>query len=234
MCPHRLSGAMLPTSGYLLTGFVLWLMCALLPSSVRATTIVDSLGAATPTTQFDLNLTSGISISPDQFVGPRFTVDDGTVLTSIGGFIGCGVALPGPCPAFESLTVQIRASVSGVPDPSTTLAEFPLSGDDIPLKVLFHSAAMNLPLSSGTYFALFADASPIQAFLLSSSIPANYVADPIPLGVVRPAVGTSHVISALPAAVQITVVPEPTTLLIWGGTMAGLGLASRRGRRSRS
>jgi hypothetical protein len=48
--------------------------------------IVNNLGIATPTTQFGDPGSSGLTISPRQFVGPQFIPTESTLITEIGGF----------------------------------------------------------------------------------------------------------------------------------------------------
>src|SRR5215510_7493514 len=48
--------------------------------------IVNNIGIATPTTQFGDPGSSGLTISPRQFVGPQFIPTESTLITEIGGF----------------------------------------------------------------------------------------------------------------------------------------------------
>jgi HYR domain len=135
-------------------------------SSARASeafAIVDTLGAATPTTKFDRNDSGGLSVSAFQQVGPQFTLTQQTVITEIGGFIADGGVF-GTAP----LVVQIHPSANGSPDPSTVLATVELSTDGDPLVTSYESVAPNLTLGEGSYYALFAEpeGSPADHFLL--------------------------------------------------------------------
>ena len=48
--------------------------------------IVNNLGIATLTRQFGDPGSSGLTISPRQFVGPQFIATESTLITEIGGF----------------------------------------------------------------------------------------------------------------------------------------------------
>src|SRR5439155_17738899 len=98
--------------------------------------ILDALGAATPTTQFSVSGSGGISVLSSQFVGPAFILTQPTTITEIGGFLNNSGTLP--------FIVQVRPSTNGVPDASTVLASFTLSNDNDPLVVSYESVAINL------------------------------------------------------------------------------------------
>jgi len=161
-------------------------------------TIVDTLGAATPTTKFDAGGTGGLSIFSTQFGGPQFTLTQQTVITEIGAFIG---GFHGTVP----LVVQIRPSVNGSPDPSTVLATFVVSSDNDLSVVSYESATPFLTLGAGSYFALFAgqEGSFADAYLLAvASSPFIYRAGVPTLGALCS--GTPcQVPGGLPAAVRI-------------------------------
>src|ERR1044072_4421424 len=59
-------------------------------------TVVDTLRQATPQTKFSLPGSSGVSILPTQFIGPRFTLTQSAVLSEIGAFINLFPSSP-PC-----------------------------------------------------------------------------------------------------------------------------------------
>jgi hypothetical protein len=170
------------------------LMCILvgfaMPVAADVITVVDSLGAATPSTQFSVFGTGGRSIFSSQFSGPEFTLTASTVLTEIGGFVNnCKSIIAGvpQCPITLPFVVQIHPSLNGVPDPSTVIASFVLSHDNDPLVVSYEFAAMNFTLAAGTYFALFAPQGSDAGFLLGTATdPFPYQAGIITLGVVRP------------------------------------------------
>lgn len=198
--------------------------------------IVDTLGVATPATQFSVFGSGGPSVSGFQFVGPKFTLTQPTVLTEIGGFVNnCDSIVGGvpQCPTTLPFTVQIRRSTNGLPDPSTVLASFVLSHDNNPLIVSYESVAINLPLQPGSYFALFAPQNNDGGFLLgSASSPFNYQAGLIDLGFLDPSTGISSVSQEF-AAVRIlgetaTVIIDgcnsgvPNNVLPSGGTISDL------------
>jgi hypothetical protein len=148
--------------------------------------IVDTLGAATPTTTFNLPGTGGNSISPTtQLVGPQFTLTETTVITEIGGFVNefSATSLP--------ISVQIRPSTAGgIPHPSKVLATFVISNDGDPLVYSYESASTNLVLKPKTYFALFtAQADPGGVLLASAQIPFSYQAGSTTIGWILPHVG---------------------------------------------
>lgn len=126
-----------------------------LPNSATAT-IVDTLGAATPTTKFSVFGSGGVSIFGSQFVGPEFSLTEPTTITEIGGFVNNGVPENPSPPPF---VVQIRAAINGVPDSSSIIASFALSNDGDPLLVSYESVQPNFVLAAGTFYALFATQS---------------------------------------------------------------------------
>jgi uncharacterized membrane protein len=168
---------------------------AQLSAAATPVEIVNNLGVATPTTQFGIFESSGLTISPRQFVGPEFVLTEPTLITEIGGFVNnCKQIINGVplCPSTLPLTVQIRpAAVNGFPDPSTILGEFSLSHEDDPLIVSYESVAPNIILEPGTYFALFAPQLDDVGLLLSSaSNPFDYQGEAlIPIGTFNPSTG---------------------------------------------
>jgi hypothetical protein len=173
----------------------LFVFASVIPGSSASITVLDTLGAATPDTQFSVFGAGGTSILPSQFVGPQFTLTQPTTLTEVGGFMNNCISIVGGvplCPGTLPLTVQIRPSVNGVPDPFTVLGSFSLTHDNDPLTVSYESVALNLTLQPGTYFALFAPHNADQGFLLeSANVPFNYQAGLITMGVLNPFTGNS-------------------------------------------
>lgn len=168
--------------------------------------IVDSLGVATPDTQFSVGGTSGNIIGP-HFRGPKFTLTQPTTITEIGGFLNnCMSFILGvpQCPTTRPFIVEIRPSTDeDSPDRSTVLASFVLSHDDNPFIVSYESVAINLSLPPGTYFALFGPQGNDEGFLLAgASIPFEYRAGLIDIGVFVPRIGLSFPERAF-AAVRI-------------------------------
>jgi hypothetical protein len=77
-----------------------------------------------------------------------------------------------------------------VPDPSTVLGSFSLTHDNDPLIVSYESVAPNLTLQPGSYFALFAPHDEDAGVLLrSATLPFNYLAGTVNLGVLNPFTG---------------------------------------------
>ncbi len=186
---------------------------------VHAIPIVDSLGIATPETQFSIFGSGGVSILPTQFVGPQFTLAESTVLTEIGGFVN---SFTGTAP----FTVQIRPSTAGSPDPSTVLASLLLSSDGNSLVTSYESVAANLLLGPGSYYALFASLDGSQGYLLgSASDPFEYLSGLSIQGCLGTSCGNNPPADQY-GAVRIlgnpvVAVPEPSTLsllvlgLVW-------------------
>lgn len=176
------------------------------PSDSAVFAVVDTLGAATPATQFSVLGSSGEAILSSQFVGPQFTLAQETVITEVGGFVNnCKVIVSGvpECPGTVPFTVQIRPSVNGAPDASTVLATFVLSHDNEPLIISYESISTNLTLEAGIYFALFAPQDGDGGSLLdSASDPFNYQSGLTTLGFLDPTTGTSFA-TQLHGAVRI-------------------------------
>ena len=150
----------------------------------RTVSVVDALGAASPTTTFSTFGAGGLSLLDNQQLGPRFTLAHRTVITEIGAFIN----VYGSGPA----RVEIRRAVNGVPDVRKVLARYVLSDDGTPLDVSFESAAVHLKLGAGTYFALFSAPTGSNGYVMCcASSPFDYRADSVPTGYYNPLDGTS-------------------------------------------
>jgi len=164
-------------------------------SGTEVVSILDGLGAATPSTHFSVFGTAGSAIFSLQLTGPEFVLTEPTDIIEIGAFLNnCEVILFGvpQCPTTMPLTVQIRPVLNGSPDPGVVLASFTLSHDDNPLVISYESVAANFTLGPGSYFALFNAQGSDVGFLLSEATdPFNYQAGPINLGILFPSTGTS-------------------------------------------
>lgn len=177
-----------------------------LPSTATAT-IVDTLGAATPTTKFSIFGSSGLGIHGSQFAGPEFSLTAPTTITEIGGFANnCISIIAGvpQCPSPPPFVVQIRAAINGVPDSSSIIASFVLSNDGDPFLVSYESARINFTLGPGTYYALFATQSADSGgFLLSgASSPFQYTAGTTKVGFLDVTTGNASAF-LYPVAVRI-------------------------------
>jgi hypothetical protein len=147
-------------------------------------TVVDALVQATPQTKFSLPGSSGVSILPTQFIGPRFTLTQSAVLSEIGAFINLFPSSP-PCANPLPFVVQIRPVLGNSPDPNTIIASFTLSDDNDTSVFSYEFARMNLALPAGTYFAVFASQTcETGAVLASASDPFPYLAGSVPMGAV--------------------------------------------------
>lgn len=172
-------------------------MSAELVLGAPTVSILDALGAATPTTLFSVFGSGGATVMSSAFPGPEFTLTQATTITEIGAFLNnCRAINAGvpDCPGTLPFIVQVRPSKDGVPDASTVLASFTLSHDNDPLIISYESVAIDLTLGPGTYFALFAPQGSDAGFLLdNASDPFNYLAGTITMAVLNPATGTSTV-----------------------------------------
>lgn len=204
---------------------VLWL-----PLVASAEPIIDTLGSATPTTQFSIFPSGGPGIASESFVGPQFSLTEATQLTEIGGFIADGSCDAGECTLSAPFTVQIRPSTDGIPDLSRVLASFVLSTDNDPFVVSYETAQIDLTLGAGTYFALFAPAlSGGAGYLLVNALSLDgsaYVAGSTPMGFLNPVAGDS-LLFEVPAAVRILgeparAVPAPPGIWLLGSGALGL------------
>ena len=147
--------------------------------------IVDSLGSATPATQFSTSGSGGLTIANNgpttpgfrQDVGPMFTLTKPTLIKEIGGFLFSG----------HSLNVQIvRASLNGGPDPSAVIATYTLSHHNAPSLISFESTRIRLALKPGTYFALFVAQGDEGYLLGGATFPFVYQAGLVPMGFCSP------------------------------------------------
>ena len=148
-------------------------------------TVVDTLGIATTETKFLLPGSTGTSILPTQFVGPRFTLTQNAVLSEIGGFINRFPPPPSQCANPLPFVVQIRPQLGDSPDPNTVIASFVLSDDNDPSVWSYESVRVNLALPAGTYFAVFASQTCEEGAILGqASEPFSYTALGVPMGAV--------------------------------------------------
>ena len=178
-----------------------------LSAAMATTTIVDTLGAATPATRFSVFGTSGQAILESQFVGPEFTVTELTRITEIGGFVNnCGGFVGGvpQCPSHPPFIVQIRAAKNGVPDSSSIIASFVLSDDGDVFLVSYESVHPDLLLMPGTYYALFATPrTDAGGFLLGqASSPFQFLSGSTKTGFLDVTTGNAST-GTVPTAVRI-------------------------------
>lgn len=168
----------------------LFIFASVAPGAGASISVFDSLGAATPASQFLASTAGGTSILEDQFVGVQFTVTQPTTLTEIGGFVN---KLCEPVCSATPLTVHIRPAVNGVPDPFTVRGSFSLTDDGDPTLVSYESVAINLPLQlqPGTYFALFAPHNDDEGLLISNAFIPFFQAPSVTLGILKPLTGIS-------------------------------------------
>src|SRR5688572_8942061 len=149
------------------------------PVSANAVVVLDTLGAATPSTVFSVFGAGGITIGGGQLAGPEFHIVAPTVITQVGAFTNnCGEMDAGVpnCDATSPFVVQLHPSVGGVPDPARVLGSFTLSHDDDPLNVSFETASMRIALQPGSYFALFRAQGDDMGYLLTgASEPFGYL-----------------------------------------------------------
>jgi hypothetical protein len=80
-------------------------------------TLVNTLGIATPATQFDVNGTSGpamgfVNPSLDLLFEPLFTLPTATVISEIGGFVETCIE---PCSTPRPGRVETHPAVNGAP-----------------------------------------------------------------------------------------------------------------------
>jgi hypothetical protein len=163
-----------------------------------ANPIIDTLGDATPATQFSILGHGGVAIRPTQFIGPQISLTQPTVLTEIGTFLNSPTG-SGP------FTVRIYRSKAGLPDPQALLTTLILSHDREPLVVSYESVSTRLVLAPGTYFALFAppDGDNGEGDLLAAArTPFDYRAGPTTLACLGASCGSQTVFDGF-AAVRI-------------------------------
>ena len=175
-------------------------------ASAASYVIVDTLGAATPTTTFSIFGSTANLAANDYLSGPRFSLSDATLITEIGVFLNnCETILSGvpQCPDTHPVSVQIRPELNGEPHPTAVIASFDLSHDNDPLTISYESVATSLSLPAGTYFALFTTHNGEAAMLLSASYGATtYVAESVTIGTLNLSTGQVF-IQVVPMAVRI-------------------------------
>jgi PEP-CTERM motif len=213
-------------------------------------TLVDTLGIATTTTQFNVAPSVGLSIGfvndgLELVFGPGFTLTGPTVITEIGAFIEPCLALGrtgGPCPAPPlPAVVDIHPDLNGVPNLATVIASFTLSNDGDPFLFSFESVAPNFLLGAGSYFALFNNQQPgvTGAVLSGAEIPFFYSAGISFSAQVNTVTGEVFILRppetgepASGGAVRILgqTVPEPSTFVLLGSALIGLTGLRRRTR----
>jgi len=177
-------------------------------ATAKERVIVDTLGVD-PSTTFSLLGSGGQTVTINQFVGPRFTLDRRTRITEIGAFLNdCLQAMQAEsCRATRPFTVQIHPEKNGAPDPNIVLATLVLSHNNDPSVVTYESVRPHIPpLPAGTYYALFApQRTEDVGQLLGSANNGAYTAGLAELGYIITPAQVS--VGVVPAAVRILGVP---------------------------
>jgi hypothetical protein len=161
----------------------------------HANPIIDTLGDATPATQFSILGHGGVAIRPTQFIGPQISLTRLTVITEIGTFLNRATG-SGP------FTVRIYRSKAGLPDPHALLTTLSLSHDRDPLVVSYESVSTRLVVGPGTYFALFAppDGDNGEGDLLAAArTPFDYRAGPATLACLGASCGSQTIFEGFAA-----------------------------------
>jgi hypothetical protein len=169
--------------------FLQWLLALLLAISGHGATfaLVDTLGAATPTSQFQLAGSGGQALSSYQQVGPMFVVEHPTVITEIGVFVTYCELLYGDteCPSTQPIVVRIRPALNGQPDLTRVIGTYIFPDPQHPQVNSYEAVHPNIGLKPGTYFAIFGVQGDGSANVLSSaSDPFAYQAKMTPVGFV--------------------------------------------------
>ena len=149
------------------------------PADRSTFTLVDTLGAATPATEFELAGSGGQALSSYQQVGPMFVVTQPTLITEIGAFMTYCELLYGvtECPSTLPIVVRIRPAADGQPDLSKVLGTYVFPTPRHPEVNAYEAVHPNLSLKPGTYFAIFGAQDDGSAGLLSgATIPFDYQA----------------------------------------------------------
>ena len=107
--------------------------------------LVDTIGTLSVNSTYPVPGSGGLTVSIHQVIGPRLILTQPTTITEIGAIANS---------AFP-LSVQIRPSLNGAPDPTVVLFSFSLSFDNDPGIYSYESVKVNLVLQPGTYFVLF-------------------------------------------------------------------------------
>jgi hypothetical protein len=175
--------------------------------------ILDTLGAATTTTQFSSLSAGGQGLTTTHHPGARFTVGQQTLITEIGGFVeSCNQFVGGgpPCSPLVPAKVEIRAEVNGLPDLFNVMAGFALSNDNNNLLISYESVQPNLVLQPGTYYAMFAPQNEDQGLLMGvANDPFFYLAEQLTLGSLDP---IGHTASTGPANVAVRILGTSETV----------------------
>jgi hypothetical protein len=211
---------------------VLGLVALPLRTEASPITLVDTLGIATPATQFDVNGTSGPSMGRvnalfDLLFGLLFTLTAPTVITEIGGFVEtclfeCAAPLPG--------RVEIHPAVNGSPDLQNVIATFTLSSDENAAIVSYESVAPGFLLGPGSYYALSAPQAGAPGYVLGSALHPFFYNSGVTTAAQANRVNGTSAIAAFNGGVRVLgdTVPEPSVLLLVGWGLAGLVLTRCR------
>jgi hypothetical protein len=202
-------------------------------------TVIDTLHGVSPSTVFDVSGSGGLVVSGNQFFGPAFSLSPSFRLTEIGAFANLCFANVGDpsCSGRSPMTVEIRRSINGAPDPGRVIASFALSSDDNARQVAFESASIGLTLPRGDYFALFRTATSSFGTLLTHAMSPFDFAPSVTRGALfnptlqRSSLGEEAIGVRILGVIAPSAVPEPSTILL---VATGIAAAARRRRCTRA
>ena len=169
-----------------------------------------------------VNVISGSVLSPDQWLAGQFTLNQSAAVGSIQGWMGSDFGTGGDA------TVKLYTDSAGLPGAELFQSSFTVPANSLTTD-WYGATGLNWLLGQGTYWAAF-EADGTNTLAVSDGFMPDGA--PAPLAAYAYNNGLGYVQSTdLSFGVRIEPVPEPSTFILLGAGLTGIGLLRKRARK---